>query len=264
MLTDNGDNVNAIVDQFYQQPIIKYLGESNAKKPSYLSSKSFATALVHLCNDLGSDSEKEQKVLDGIQKIKEVNPQTGKYLEVLYNDASGRLEEFQSAAENWFNETMDRATGWYKNKPKNNFLVAFVVALSFNVDTIGIVKNLSANPKLAIQVVEMADKYAKATKTNSNNTSDKEAEEQIKESLTKAQQLVASNSNIQNANSILGLGWEENSETPFLLSVLGCALTALAISLGAPFWFDLLNKMMQLRGSKKLRRQLQNSNIPSM
>ncbi len=32
----------------------------------------------------------------------------------------------------------------------------------------------------------------------------------------------------------------------------GFLITALAISLGAPFWFDLLNKLMALRGSKKI------------
>lgn len=34
-----------------------------------------------------------------------------------------------------------------------------------------------------------------------------------------------------------------------LLNFLGCLITAFAISLGSPFWFDLLNKFMQLRGS---------------
>jgi len=35
----------------------------------------------------------------------------------------------------------------------------------------------------------------------------------------------------------------------FKLNFLGFATTALAISLGAPFWFDLLNKFMKLRGT---------------
>jgi hypothetical protein len=32
------------------------------------------------------------------------------------------------------------------------------------------------------------------------------------------------------------------------LQIFGFVITALAISMGAPFWFDLLKKMMQLRG----------------
>jgi len=35
--------------------------------------------------------------------------------------------------------------------------------------------------------------------------------------------------------------------------ILGWLITALAISLGAPFWFDLLNKLMTLRGSIKTK-----------
>ncbi|WP_315821425.1 hypothetical protein [Paraflavitalea speifideaquila] len=52
-------------------------------------------------------------------------------------------------------------------------------------------------------------------------------------------------------NDILGLGWDGG----FLgknfdgYSFPGWILTALAISFGAPFWFDLLNKLIKLRGS---------------
>lgn len=254
MLTDNGDKVNTIVDAFYKQPTIKYLAENNTKKPSYLTSASFSHALVYLCTDLAIGAPDAQaQLLTGIQEIKKVNPETGKFLERLYNDASGDLLKFQEISEKWFNETMDRATGWYKKQTQRiTLFVAFVVALTFNVDTIGIVKNLSANPKLATDVVEMADKYAKATKANATVIT-QEADEQIRISFANAQKLVASNSDIQNANSILGLGWKDIKDaTSLLCSVLGCVITALAISLGAPFWFDLLNKLMQLRGSKKI------------
>ena len=268
MLTDNGSKVNSIVDQFYKQPLIKYLGEDNTKKPSYLTSSSFSNALVHLCNDLAAGAPNTQsQLLSGIQEIKKVNVETGKYLETLYNDAAGDLVKFKELSETWFNDTMDRATGWYKKQTqKITLLVAFIVALSFNVDTIGIVKNLSANPKLATEVVEMADKYAVARETNtnvlkdkSNNKENKEADEQIRTSFTNAQKLVTKNSDIQNANSILGLGWDDIKKEEVLLSVFGCLLTALAISLGAPFWFDLLSKLMQLRGSKKVEDSTKNN-----
>ncbi|WP_310559701.1 hypothetical protein [Flavobacterium sp.] len=253
MLTDNGDKVNSIVDQFYQQPLIKYLGEDNTKKPAYLTSASFSSALVHLCDDLAAGAPDTQaQLLTGIKEIKKINPQTGKFLETLYADASGDLVKFQALSETWFNETMDRATGWYKKQTQRiTLLVAFIVALSFNVDTIGIVKNLSANPKLATAVVEMADKYLKASKA-SEVVPAKEADEQIRASMATAQKLVASNSDIQNANAVLGLGWNDIKSEEIFFSVLGCMLTALAISLGAPFWFDLLSKLMQLRGSKKV------------
>jgi hypothetical protein len=35
------------------------------------------------------------------------------------------------------------------------------------------------------------------------------------------------------------------------MSLPGWLLTALAVSLGAPFWFDLLNKLMVIRSTRK-------------
>lgn len=288
MLTDNGEKVNVIVDKFYKQPLIKYLGEDNTKKPSYLSSKSFSAALVHLCNDLAAGAPDTQAQLwTGIEEIKKVNPQTGRFLETLYNDASGDIIKFKELSETWFNETMDRATGWYKKQTQRiTFLVAFFVALLINVDTIGIVKNLSANPKLASEVVEMADKYQKLKNENRATAIDTATTDDINEYLNnKVKELKTNESNIQNANAILGLGWaipkdtihsaansktqktrpsyklvEKSNECKLSYicvealpkSIVGLLLTTLAISLGAPFWFDLLSKLMQLRGSKKI------------
>jgi len=36
---------------------------------------------------------------------------------------------------------------------------------------------------------------------------------------------------------------------PVLAKIVGLALTAIAISLGAPFWFDLLSMFMRIRGT---------------
>lgn len=65
----------------------------------------------------------------------------------------------------------------------------------------------------------------------------------------------------KNLNQLQGLGlplgWDERT-TPrdfpgFLLKLLGWLLTAAAISLGAPFWFDLLNKFIVIRSTVKPR-----------
>ena len=59
---------------------------------------------------------------------------------------------------------------------------------------------------------------------------------------------------ISNVHHAIGLEWESYECTThyfvcILKSLLGWVITALALSLGAPFWFDLLNKLMKLRGS---------------
>lgn len=62
------------------------------------------------------------------------------------------------------------------------------------------------------------------------------------------------NNEIAEVRRPLGLGWEGaniGAMGPFdwLTKVLGFALTALAISLGAPFWFDLLKKLVNIRSA---------------
>jgi hypothetical protein len=60
---------------------------------------------------------------------------------------------------------------------------------------------------------------------------------------------------LQEANNIIALGWDEEKKeaagkqkgTKFI----GFLITAFAISLGAPFWFDLLNKLIRVRGTGK-------------
>lgn len=59
------------------------------------------------------------------------------------------------------------------------------------------------------------------------------------------------------ANNVLALGWKKNPTAEAKTftfydgasKALGFLLTALAICLGAPFWFDLLNKLVKLRGT---------------
>lgn len=272
MLTDNGGSAGSVLQQFYDLPIIKYLGESDTKKPSYLASTTFSTALVHLCKEASgvaaTATNAQQQVLSGIQQIKTTDPETGKYLETLYNDANGKIEDFQKSAESWFNETMDRATGWYKQQTQIiTLVIALLVAIAFNADSISIARNLSTNPKLASSMADMAVKYNDVNKKNQEtrlfdndttkvkDTDDDEALAQVQDYLHKAKE--QTDTDIKSANTVLGLGWDDNAlKCIHLTQFLGWVITALAISLGSPFWFDILNKLMQLRGSKKIEEKV--------
>jgi hypothetical protein len=50
------------------------------------------------------------------------------------------------------------------------------------------------------------------------------------------------------ADGAIAKCWQ-NRSWPSLVQILGWLLTALALSLGAPFWFDMLNKFINLRGA---------------
>ncbi|RPH79952.1 MAG: hypothetical protein EHM80_06530 [Nitrospiraceae bacterium] len=58
----------------------------------------------------------------------------------------------------------------------------------------------------------------------------------------------------------LPIGWSRESKDPkalpsdvggWALKIIGLLLTAIAVSLGAPFWFDVLNKLINIRSAGK-------------
>ncbi|MEM6394898.1 MAG: hypothetical protein AAF741_01025 [Bacteroidota bacterium] len=68
------------------------------------------------------------------------------------------------------------------------------------------------------------------------------------------QQLNLIRDELELISSPLGLGWEGTDVRSMnfmelLTKILGFVLTALAISLGAPFWFDLLRKIVNIRAT---------------
>lgn len=72
------------------------------------------------------------------------------------------------------------------------------------------------------------------------------------QAIAEMQQLILQK--LQTAASPLGLGWggvriEEMTWYDWVLKFLGWTVTALSVTLGAPFWFDLLKRLVAIRGS---------------
>lgn len=319
------------------------------KKPAYLSADSFSDMLIDV---LGNNRSSGSPIL-----LKDIasfvntqinnNPDLKKVLNLYIEQANGDLQRFKLLLENWFDDTMDRVSGWYKKQSyRRSIFIGFLIAMTFNVSTIDIVKKLSKDKDARAALVQNASDYVKthiidtttsqiievpspiakdspsttATNTNSKNkldTSSKEsadtsnaknlkdslAFEDIKKKLREIDKLYETE--IAQNDSILGLGWgdygcterknkykidsikylkdsteypnnkaankklkkpvkpkppQDKSVTGKVLYVidktvsspilfLGFLITALAISLGAPFWFDLLNRFVNLRVS---------------
>lgn len=224
----------------YKQ-LSNYRGNAKSRPPSYLSAENFQSILM----DIILNGEDAGKLL---QKIEELpNEELKKVLKQLLNDASFELEEFKVKMRNWFNDVMDRAAGWYKRNIQ--ILVTFVglvVAIVFNADTISLYQRLESNPEELKEIVTMAEAYAKKSDLGIQSGGTVEQQwEQVNNLI---------NDEINQAKSPLGLGWhpeELQGMTPsdWIIKVLGWIVTALAVSLGAPFWFDLLKKLVNIRSS---------------
>ena len=153
--------------------------------------------------------------------------------------ARHQLERFQANVETWFNESMDRVAGWYKRWSQKILLaIAVVLVVAVNADTIMLVKRLTRDSALRAAVVTVAEGAVHNGQA---------AERQ--HLLTQAGRLG------------LPLGWVVDESDPdhtdqkpqdvygWLFKAAGLLLSVLAVSLGAPFWFDTLSKFINLRGA---------------
>jgi hypothetical protein len=284
MLDDDKTN-NAMSMAFYDHPLIKFLGENKFfTKPSYLTAQNFSKVFIDLLRGNKTQPGENpgpqiQHALDS-KKISwgtgNIGDETRKYLQSLWTDAQGDVEKFRELLEKWYDDTMERVSGWYKRWTQLILLgIGLVLAIFFNIDSITIAKKLNHDPKLAAQLASNASIYIQnhkdlgtilqqnqqsipRLKSDSVNNADSLWNAMVSKSnllIDSANTLIQND--ISDANHILGLGWKSESKDKAgkitttcnfkSYTIFGWIITALAISLGAPFWFDLLNKLMKLR-----------------
>lgn len=263
--------------QFYGHPLVKHLGERpGISKPAYINNTTFSKVVVDLLRGYSANAGENhaplvnESLLQGKTSGGNSQPISAGTLDLLrsfWADAQGDLEKFRTLLENWFNETMDRASGWYKKYIQwVLFVIGFSIAVTFNVDSIEIARKLQRDPKLREQLVQQADAFVKAHPDLKEDLAalQKDTSASSQKKITSYEMLLAKQdsllhladsmvkADISNVNGLLGIGlnkYKANGFPDLMLSLLGWAITALAISMGAPFWFDLLNKFMKLKAS---------------
>lgn len=158
-------------------------------------------------------------------------------LQTLWLNAGNDVAAFVKSVESWFNNGMDRVAGWYKRKTQWMLLgLGLGIAVVLNVNTIGISQRLWASAPLRTAVVEQSKKLPPPTTTPDGSFGD--AIEDVQESFKDVSDLQ------------LPMGWAEGQRPSSpVIAALGWLLTAAALSLGAPFWFDLLGRVAALRNT---------------
>lgn len=269
MLQDkHGDG---IVKSFYTHPLIYSLfsdGYKPGKKihrpgiltkgrnlPSYIPARNFALALMDIAargpvND-GENREAQSSVisLDSIRNnIEHIgNKAVQRVLLTAIDSAQGDLNRAQANLEAWYDSGMDRVSGWYKRSTQTIiFCIGLLVSIGLNVNTLTIGDYLYRNDLARAALVARAEAAAKDTTfRNLSYQAAKEELEAVK----------------------LPIGWSDGWGAPrpgyyrqtgtfniwnqIFGPLLGWLLTAFAVTLGAPFWFDILNKVMVIRSTVK-------------
>ncbi len=348
--------------QFFDHPLIKNYGSSRIfPLPSYIPTTNFSTVLIDVLKQdfisklrdiaiskLPSGATEEQimavvqdlRTGTDITQIRElldfygrqyatgtltkafVERDTLQILQMHLTNSVNNLENFTHKIEGWYDDTMDRVSGWYKRQSQFILLtIGLCLAVMFNVDVIKVADRLSvdkdARDKLVQMAIQASDKYrddprVKSLVTDSgilvkDTLTAKNIFNQYQAKADSAKKML--DVDVRASNEIIAVGWGDFGKDRFKARVLarhhifvenkfwkthksakldsclnlafvvlckdhwiryngtvhnvcyvlnesahwnkilGFLLLAFAVSLGAPFWFDMLNKVIKLRSS---------------
>lgn len=226
-----GDNVRA----FFEHPLVFPLffgsfdqakGRFRSNLPSYIPGASFAKAAEDLGRSGAINSEQLRRVVDLADSL-----------------SAGGATTVQHQLEAWYDSAMERLTGQYKrNTHAWVFAIGLAAAVIGNVSAVRIGDALARNQQMRQDVGAAAGAIANQQGVQS---------------------LIAKRIQDEATAAGLPIGWDFKSGDPaaenftgkdtswYVAHVFGWLITALAGLLGAPFWFDMLQRIVQLRGAIK-------------
>jgi hypothetical protein len=233
-------------------------------KPSYISSSTFALVLVdiiasqHASTQVARNAEDVRIALAGSGYN-----QLAKLLLSVIGYTTADLQQAQQNLAQWFDEYMLRVDGWYKRKVQVIVLIlSMLLAVILNADTLALADALSSNSALRSEVAKAVTAQVIAmpkTQAAEEDVASETVGEQIQNLDGGLTQIVTLWEQLDQLN--LPLGWivadperEDPREIPsdpegLVEKGLGLLITGLLVSLGAPFWFDLLSRLVNIRAT---------------
>lgn len=219
-------------------PLVRKLPAVNDERfPSYLPARVVVTALLYPAD--GSQVLTKEQVEKAIAALPDGPVQ--KAAEVLWSDARHNVGRFIQSMETWYDEAMSRVSGWYRRRVQVWLWVwAIGVTLAFHADSIQIARTLWLDDATRAVVVARAEQASQAPLT----------EDSVQDAVESVQDLDRLQIPIGWPDSWPAGNWVHDLEVIFV-NLLGLGMTAVALTLGAPFWFDLLKKVANIRAAGK-------------
>jgi hypothetical protein len=210
-------------------------------RPAYLASTVFASAVL----SFGGKDPAGETAEDALQAALANLPsdylrQVAKSLMVgterTVDDLRGKLEQ-------WYDDSMERVSGWYRRKVQVLLLaIGLAIAVALNVDTLLLAQRLWTDQTVRAGVIAQVDKVTERPPSDFNAAAD----------------------NFASIKALdIPLGWKLGRDAAgnydprdlphdargWVSKLIGILLTTVALSLGAPFWFDLLSRFARIRMS---------------
>ncbi|MDJ0931879.1 hypothetical protein [Breoghania sp.] len=228
------------------------IAENAKNHPSYIEGQNFAKALTMAVVKLEDASKLTSAItfddLKGaVEKLEESRLRD--ILLAMLSDAQESVTTFETRLAAWYDTAMARLSGEYTRHQKTIALViGLALAFFLNIDTLRITSELQKNTALRQQIVASAEDYAGSPMQKL--CKDKEGSEYTKCVYTEVNELYEE-------IAPLPIGWKNSvlctapTWQSWLSAIIGWLFTGFAVALGAPFWFDTLQKFVNIRGAGK-------------
>jgi hypothetical protein len=272
--TDRSDKREKIIsNKILNHPLVRGMlkyPDVPEKNPSYISSKIFTDVLLDLVVNNDADSEKhvwknvDINTLRSSLENSTVLPSYLKSTLLQYiSEAAGDLQKMKDKLSAWYDEAQEMLLGSYKkNLQRWILIISSILVLGTNADTIKLATYFYNNDDARVAIANKASLFVQDTAivnliTKIDTLAIATASKRDKDELVaKANENIATlkNLNEELIQNSIPIGWKSEDFRSFkaldyLKKFGGLLLSILAVSMGSPFWFDILNKLVNLRSS---------------
>ena len=265
---------DGMCEDFYAHPLIKGLHTSRGKrKPSAIPTRQFVAVVFDVFLHAGTEKSISQKPKPVFLQLKDAiheaegtergtasgedgqkkyynKTQLARALHTLLIDVSDDLDkadeslaEARKRMEAWFDDAMERLSGAFKRQVQvTTLLIGIFIAAAMNADSLAIANGLWTQPLVREAVVTQAGQF------------------QLPENQTETtpwQEALKSAGDLQALS--VPVGWApENVPTTgngWFLKVGGILVSGIAAAQGAPFWFDIMRKILNFRSGSETKKE---------
>ncbi len=221
-------------------------GKPAARFPSYIDPRNFSVAFWQVVGATANPASPVAKAVADPREaftgllgtINSWSPETTSAKRIrqsaigLLSAAQGDYDRLMAATDAWFNAKMQRVSGWYKRYAQYIMIgIAFVLAFGSGIDSIDLGRQLFAAPALTQATAQSISAAVDVHKNDPDG------------GLGNVANIVTS---VQAKDQLHFSRWSGGA--PFdLEAFLGILITAIAVSLGSPFWFDVLKGIVNVR-----------------
>jgi hypothetical protein len=255
--------------KLYQHALVSPLGPGGdnpfKNAPAYIDKAQFAEALLDITGlsaatpaaaaqapAVQAAAELQARIVKLGDEAKYIDPQIMQMLQGMVTRCGGDIDRLKTDLASWFDNGMDRLSGRFKRRTQwMTFLIALVAAFVINLDTIRVGTLLWEQPALAEKL-----KWASINEPQPTNAKGAiESGERIANAINALAQEgfpvgwpPGHFFDIQDADGVLRPFWAA-SPSVWYRPLVGWFITAVAALFGAPFWFDMLQSIIRLKGA---------------